>query len=84
MAAGVDFIRLDSNLDTNSTEDVLTEWNTEIQSSGDKDGLSRDVYYWMGKKYLMCVLAQQSACTTSAPTSIIEMDVRNTRTHRGL
>ncbi len=84
MAAGVDFIRFDSDMDTSSTEDVVTEWNTEVQFSGDEDGLSRDVYYWMGKKYFVCVLAQHIAITASAPTSIIDMDVRNTHTYRGL
>ncbi|TKA65216.1 hypothetical protein B0A55_11915 [Friedmanniomyces simplex] len=74
MAAGVDFIRFNSDVDTSSTEDVVTEWNTEVQSSGDEDGLSRDIYYWMGKKYFMCVLTQHIASTASAPTSIIDMD----------
>ncbi|KAK1808399.1 hypothetical protein LTR12_017248 [Friedmanniomyces endolithicus] len=74
MAAGVDFIRFDSDMDTSSTEDVVTDWNTEVQFSGDEDGLSRDVYYWMGKKYFVCVLAQHIAITASAPTSIIDMD----------
>ncbi|TKA66186.1 hypothetical protein B0A55_12967, partial [Friedmanniomyces simplex] len=74
MAAGVDFIRFDSDMDTSSTEDVVTEWNTEVQFSGDEDGLSRDVYYWMGKKYFVCVQMQHIASTASAPTSIIDMD----------
>jgi len=83
MAAGVDFIRFDSDMDTSSTEDVVTEWNTEVQSSRDDDGLGQHVYYWMGKKYFICVLAQHIAITTSTPASIIDMDVRDTHTHRG-
>ncbi|KAK0352646.1 hypothetical protein LTR91_025740 [Friedmanniomyces endolithicus] len=73
-ASVVDFIRFDSDEETSATEDVITEWNTEVQSSGDDGGHSRDVYYWMGKKYFMCVLAQHIASTTSMPTSIIDMD----------
>lgn len=78
MATGVDFIRFDSDMDTSSTEDIVTEWNTEVQSSRDDDGHSQDIYYWMGKKYFMCVLAQHIASTTFAPTTIIDMDVRDT------
>lgn len=81
-ASVVDFIRFDSDEETSATEDVITEWNTEVQSSGDDGGHSRDVYYWMGKKYFMCVLAQHIASTTSMPTSIIDMDVRDTCTRR--
>ncbi|KAK0261277.1 hypothetical protein LTR35_017886, partial [Friedmanniomyces endolithicus] len=74
MAASVDFIRFDSDMETSSTEDVVTEWDTEVQSFRDDYIRSRDVYYWMGKKYFMCVLAQHIASTTSTPTSIIDMD----------
>ncbi|KAK5674117.1 hypothetical protein LTS10_013138 [Elasticomyces elasticus] len=74
MAASVDFIRFDSDMETSSTDDVVTEWNREVRSSRDDDRHSRDVYYWMGKKYFMCVLAQHIASTTSTPTSIIDMD----------
>ncbi|KAK5673928.1 hypothetical protein LTS10_013300 [Elasticomyces elasticus] len=74
MAAGVDFIPFDSDMDTSSTEDVVTEWNTELQSSRGDDVLGHDIYYWMGKKYFICVLAQHIASTTSTLTTLIDMD----------
>ncbi|KAK3614590.1 hypothetical protein LTR22_027727 [Elasticomyces elasticus] len=83
MAASVDFIRFDSDMETSSTDDVVTEWNRDVQSSRDDDRHSRDVYYWMGKKYFMCVLAQHIASTTFTPTFTIDMDVRDTHTRRG-
>lgn len=83
MAAGVDFTRFDSEMDTSSTEDVVTEWDADVQSSRDDGGHSREIYYWMGKKYFMCVLAQHIASITSAPASTIDMDVRDSLTYPG-
>lgn len=83
MASGSDFIGFDSEMDTSSTEDVGTEWDVDTHTFRDDGAHSREVYYWMGKKYFMCVLAHHIARTTSAPASNIDVDVRNTLTPSG-
>ena len=75
MATDHDFVDIDDQMDASSTDDLVTEWDANSASSTNIKRYSREVTYWIGRKYFDCVLAQHIASTACASISTTTINV---------